>query len=157
MSLKINFNFYSKKKSNFLLFYNKNFKANYLSKYFDKNLCSNITKLTESLFNKDEKKLISLDINYNQKLIFQKIENKSNSLVNEKNGANFFKYLNLNEIHSIHLIDENIDELFKINKDLLFEYLHGAKLKSYSFYKYKTIKENKIININFSKKYEKKF
>jgi len=156
MSLKINFNLHSKK-NNFLLFYNKNFKTNYFYKYFDKNLCTNIKKLTESLSNIDKKKLISLDINYNQKLIIQKIENKNSSVNNEKFGASLFKYLKSNVIHSINLIDENIDELFKINKNLLFEYLHGAELKSYIFNKYKTIEENKIINFNISKKYKKNF
>ena len=48
----------------------------------------------------------------------------------------------------------NSDSLIVKNKDFLGHFLHGFKLKSYEFKKYKTKKENRIISLSVYGKYK---
>ena len=63
----------------------------------------------------------------------------------EKNGAQFYDFLKLENIKDLNLICDTID--FVKSKNAIYEFVHGMKLKSYSFEKYKT-KNNKVLKLN---------
>ena len=47
---------------------------------------------------------------------------------------------------------QNIRNITSKNKDFFDDFIHGLKLKSYNFKKYKTKKEKKYLKINIFKK-----
>ena len=125
-----------------LLFANKNFEIknfNNILNFSERNL------IKKNLKNKNKKKeIFSFDINYNQKIIIYSLKNNKNSY--EKNGANLFEFLIKDNLNKVYIFGDTIKDL-NINKCLL-EFVHGMKLKSYSFDKYLTKKNSEILNIN---------
>tara|TARA_B100000963_G_scaffold361275_1_gene395888 strand:- start:179 stop:1633 length:1455 start_codon:yes stop_codon:yes gene_type:complete len=114
-----------------------------------KNLLKKISKNNSQI-----KKVFSFDLNSNQKIVIFSEKNNKNSF--EKNGAELYQFFKNEGITKINVIGESIDSQNKVKS--LHELVHGMKLKSYLFDKYKSKKNTKILNLNliFNKKIDSK-
>ena len=115
-----------------------------------KNINSLLNTSEKNLFKKNlknntkKKEIFSFDINYNQKIIIYSLKNEINSY--EKNWAKLFQYLNNESLNKIHIFGDTIENSNSMK--CLHEIIHGMKLKSYSFERYLTKKDSRILNIN---------
>ena len=102
--------------------------------------------------NKDtkENKIISLNQDFDQKLIIILLVKNNNELESEKLGAKFFGFVKSNEVYDIFIQGPDFFQSKKFNISFN-SFVHGAELKSYEFNLYKTKKKNKIINFNIRK------
>ena len=125
-------------------FTNEKSEITHLKKYLGALEHKNLNVL---LKNKNKKKgLLSFDLNPNQKIILIPIQKNQKSNEIEKSGARFIDFLNNEAIEVVHIISDTISINLKL--DAIYEFLHGMRLKSYSFDKYKSKKESKIIKVN---------
>ena len=102
----------------------------------------NLLKKNIKNYNK-KKKIFSFDISFDRRIIIFKLDNNNNY---EKYGAKLYEYFKSENLSKIHIFGETILSQDKIKS--VHELIHGMKLKSYSFDKYKSKKDNKIINVN---------
>ena len=144
MNIKINFKnqAFSKSYGNLLLFVDEKFNISSLKKLISVSEYSYIQDLlkNESL----EKKIITFDISSKRKIILISLKNNSTKSDAENLGAkcyDLFKKLNKTD----YVLNSN--SIANKLKDLVGYFLHGIKLKSYTFEKYKTKKNKKIISI----------
>ncbi len=146
MSLKINYLKKTNLNSNHLvLFTNDNFKISGLKKYLSNSEFSYISELLKS---SDLKKNILLfDLNSKKKIILVSIKNNLKNSDIENLGAEFFGKINYGKKNEFIVISDSIESK---NKKFLGYFLHGLKLKSYEFGKYKTKKETRNISLNVS-------
>ena len=101
--------------------------------------------LTDLLKTSDIKKeILSFEINSKKTIILVSLKKNLSNTGAEKLGAKLYSYIK-EKIKSEYLIDTNSIPLKY--RDLLGHFLHGIKLKSYSFEKYKSKKKKKK-NIN---------
>ena len=115
---------------------------------------------------KGKEKIVSFDLSEENKALFVIVKNNSTLGIFRELGAEFFSFLKNNKIYKINLYADslkstNIKE--KNNVDPISNFIHGFKLKSYSFDKYKTdhkkdfysfkiiSPEKKILNSNYFK------
>ncbi len=152
MTVKIN---YSNKardkfKSNIVLFTNDKFKLSELKKDLSDSEFNYISDLLKT--NDLKKKLLVFDINSQKKVILISIKNNLSSSDIENLGAEFFGTVNFKKNSEYFIISESVVGNYK---DFLGHFLHGIKLKSYEFKKYKSKKETKLIVINISGKKNK--
>ena len=149
MSIKISYKkgFNERKIKNFVLFSDKEFKINGLSKL---SLVKNSNQIIKTINSNKSKKndFISFNINPDQNIILIKIQHDESSIGNEKKGANFYNFAKSNSLNNLSFLDQNINETQTKNKSFIDEFLHGMQLKSYEFSKYKTKKEVTDINVN---------
>ena len=146
MTVKIN---YSQKKfnknvSNIVIFLGENLKINVLKKYLQEFEFNYINDLFKNIDKK--KKLFIYDISSKKRIILVIIKNNLNIFDIQNMGAEFYtsiKYFKNNEYFIVS------DSVVGKNNNFLGYFLHGIKLKSYEFKKYKSKKtENKfIINV----------
>ena len=125
-------------------FTNEKFNFNDLKKYFKAADHSKIVKLLKICSKR--KNFLSFNLNSNQRLIFVGLKKDFHSNEIEKNGAQFYDFLKLENIKDLNLICDTIN--FVKSKNAIYEFVHGMKLKSYSFEKYKTKKNNKVLKLN---------
>ena len=90
---------------------------------------------------KGKEKIVSFDLSEENKALFVIVKNNPTSGIFRELGAEFFSFLKNNKIYKINLYADslkstNIKE--KNNVDPISNFIHGFKLKSYSFDKYKT-------------------
>ncbi len=144
MNVQINYkNIPSEKKSvNHVLFTDENFNILVLKKYLQKKEYLFVSDLLKS---KDlKKKIIDLDVNSKKKIILISLKKNINSSEVENLGAKFFDTFKnsktINYILSTDLLPIKL-------KNAVGHFLHGIKLKSYIFEKYKTKKSKKNITI----------
>ncbi len=140
--------------NNLVLFSDENFKI----KTFNKNyIGKNGNNILNTLNNRKdkEKNFINFDVSANQKIIIIKLKKNFSSLEIEKLGAEFFNYLKLNSFLNLLMYEFNISDYNNVNKNFLELFLHGLKLRSYEFTKYKTNKNDKKINISILSKNKK--
>ena len=105
--------------------------------------------------NKDKKKeILHLNLNKNQNLLVIKIRKNQVSIENEKLGAKFYDFIDLNLINNLTFVDQNFTEK-SLNQNFLNEFFHGIELKSYQFKKYKSKKDIKEVKINIINKGKK--
>ena len=145
MSIKISIkkNYNDKLIKNLVLFCDEKYKIFGLSQLSINNQKKIINQSVLSNNLKD-KKFLSFNINPNQKIILIKIKNKFNQTDIEKIGAKFFNFIKSNSILSSVFFEQNIFDLSQKNKYFLDDFLHGVRLKSYLFDKYKSKKSNEI-------------
>ena len=94
------------------------------------------------LKNKNKKKgLLSFDLNPNQKIILISLKKNQKPNETEKIGAKLTDFLNSEGAEAIHIISDTLS--VNLKPDAIYEFLHGMRLKSYSFDKYKS-KKNQI-------------
>ena len=128
--------------ANVVYFVDEKFNISPLKKYVLKNEFSFISDLMKT---KDlKKKIIDFDLNSKKKLILVSLDkNISNSEV-ENLGARFFDLFKDNKISNYEIVSNSV--LTKQNI-LIGYFLHGLKLKSYKFERYKTKKKNNTFNL----------
>ena len=150
MSIKISLkkNISEKNIKNYVLFCDEKFKI----MGFDKLLISKYSSIINKSINtyKTNKDYITFNINPIQRIILLKLKDHKLASENEKKGAKFFNYIKSNTIKDLTFFEANVQDMYKKNKTFLDEFFHGVKLKSYSFSKYKSKKENENYKISIS-------
>ena len=145
MSVVINYKNKSLKSKigNLIFFVDEKYNISALNKYFTKN---------ENIFIKDvlksqnlSKKIISFDLSSKKKIFLISIKVKITNSEIANLGANFFDYLKEIKQKEFQIISDVMPSKLK---NLVGYFLHGLKLKSYAFEKYKTKKNKKIISLN---------
>ena len=148
MSLKINYLNANKNKylsSNVVLFTNEKLKINNLKNYISK---SEFIYIEDLLKTGDTKKNIFVfDLTSKRKIILISVKNNMKPSEVENLGAKFYGQTNRrkDKDKEFFLISDSLD--VKQN-NFLGHFLHGLKLKSYEFKKYKTKKDGNNILIN---------
>jgi len=144
MSIKISYS--SKKNKNIsggiVLFVNEKFNTNNIKKYIAD---SDYNYINEILKTNDLKKdILVFEINSKKKIVLISVKNKLKISEIENLGAKFYERISQEKICE-YLITS--DTLVTNQENFLGHFLHGFKLRSYEFKKYKTKKEKKIISI----------
>ena len=134
---------------NYVLFSDDGFKIHSLNEMTLGNKASFIKEIIKK--NESKKgRFLAFNINSIQRIILISLKKKTNSLENEKIGADFYNFIKSNSFFDLTLIEKNIRAAKKNNSNILEEFLHGIELKSYEFNKYKSKKKNLLIKINIS-------
>ena len=145
MTIKINYSNKSidKISANTVLFVDEKFNISNHKKYFSSSEFDYVTDLLKTC---DLKKKIQIfDLNSKKKIILVSKKKDFQNFEIENLGAEFFGKINQGKKNQYYIISDSI----KGNHDNFIGYfLHGLKLKSYEFKKYKTKKETRIILIN---------
>ena len=135
-------------------FVNEKLEITHLKKYLSNLDHKNLSKL---LKNKNKKKgLLSFDLNPNQRIVLISLKKNQKPNETEKNGAKLTDFLSSEGASVIHIVSDTISVSLKT--DAIYDFLHGMRLKSYSFDRYKSKKESNILKVNItsSKKFNKK-
>ena len=147
MSVKINYlkNTVKNFSSNIVLFSNEKFSLKSLKKYLSNTEFLYIDDLLKS---EDLKKnLLVFELSSKKKVVLISIKNNLKTSDVENLGAELFGRINYGKNSEYCVISDSIES--KID-NFLGHFLHGLKLKSYEFKKYKSKKEERIILINVS-------
>ncbi len=144
MSVKIN---YSKKKlrgssNNEILFSDEKFNIDRLKNFF---ISSEFSHLNDLLKTSDLKKnILFFKISSNRKIVLISLKKNLKTSDIENLGADFFKNLHSEKNSEYSIVSDSIKSN---NNNFLGHFLHGLKLKSYEFNKYKSNKETRLISI----------
>ena len=145
MSLKINYqkNLVIKSSANLVLFCNEKFTIDNFKKYLSK---AEFSYIKDILKTSDIKKnLLIFEVSSKRKIILLLIKKNHQSSDFENLGAEFYKRINSGKNCDYSIVSDSISN----NKnEFLGYFLHGAKLKSYLFNKYKTKKNTREISLN---------
>ena len=144
MSVKINYLKKNKGKTstNLVLFSNDKFDVTILKKYLSNSEYIYISDLLKSSDLK--KKLFVFEVNSKKKIVLISIKKNLKISDIENLGAELYGRINNGKNSDYNIISDSI----KSNQeDFLGYFLHGLKLKSYEFKKYKTKKETRIISL----------
>jgi leucyl aminopeptidase len=145
MSIKIN---YLKKanvgsSNNLVLFADEKFSSNGLKNYLS---TSEFSYISDLLKTSDLKKnLFVFEVNSKKKIVLISIKKDLKSFDIENLGAEFYGRINYGK-NSEYFI--NCDSIMGNNENFAGHFLHGLKLKSYEFNKYKSKKETRLISVN---------
>ena len=151
MSIKISLkkNIEAKHVSNYVVFSDDNLKIYGLNRLSINKQAIQINQTINSQKSHD-KDFFIFNINPKQKIVLIKIKNIKSSSDVEKLGAEFFNFIKTNSILNTTFFSSNFDNINIKNTDFLNEFFHGVQLKSYKFDKYKSIKKDKLFEINIS-------
>ena len=144
MSIKINYskNTLKKPSSNLVLFCDEKFSINKLKKNLSSSEYSYISDL---LKNSDLKKnILVFELNSKKKIVLISIKNNFKTSEIEKLGGELYGRINQGK-NSEYFIDA--DTAISKNENFISHFLHGLKLKSYEFNKYKSKKTTRLISI----------
>ena len=147
MTIKIN---YSKKANtkilfNTVLFVNDKFNTAHLKKYITNSEFSYIYDLLKTSDLK--KNIFVFEVNSKKKIILISIKKDLKNFDIENLGAEFYGRVNYGKSSEYFI---NSDSLVGKSENFIGHFLHGLKLKSYKFNKYKTKKETRVISVNIS-------
>ena len=139
---------YSKKtsnnlSSNLVIFCDEKLNTNGLKKYLSNSEFSYINDLLKTIDLK--KNLFVFDVNSKKKIVLVSIKKNIKTSDIENLGAEFYKKINHGKNSEYYIIS---DSVVGKNDNFLGHFLHGLKLKSYEFDKYKTKKNTRFISIN---------
>ena len=145
MSIKINYlqKRSDKSSSNLVLFSNETFNINSLKKYLSSSEFSYINDLLKTSDLK--KNMFVFELNSKKKIVLISIKKDLKSFDVENLGAEFYGRINYGKNSEYNI---NTDSVITKHENFIGYFLHGLKLKSYEFKKYKTKKETRIISIN---------
>ena len=146
MAIKINYLKTNKTKSkltNVVLFSKEKFEINDLKNHLTKIEFDYISDLIKTIDVK--KNIFVFDLSSKRKIVLISVKNKLKTSEAENLGAEFYVCINKEKNNEYFLISESLNNK---QNNFLGHFLHGLKLKSYSFNKYKTKKDDKIISIN---------
>ena len=145
MSIKINYKkgLSKKNSSNLIMFVDEKFNLSGLKKHISVSEYSFIFDLLKTQDVK--KKILSFDFSSKKKIILVSLKKNLKNSEIENLGAKFYELFKSLKQTEFSLNSDTISGNFK---DKIGHFLHGLKLKSYSFEKYKTKKNKKIILIN---------
>ena len=145
MSLKVNYitKATNKISSNVVLFSNDDFKIDAIKS----NLSSlEFSYIKDLLKTSDLKKnLLVFELTSKKKIILISIKKNLKTSDIENLGAEFYSRINYGKNSEYFIFSDSIQSK---NKDFLSHFLHGLKLKSYEFKKYKTKKDSRNIAIH---------
>ena len=147
MSIKINYskNLTNNKTVNLVLFSNDKFNTNNLKKFITN---SELSYVNDLLKTSDLKKnLFVYDLSSKRKIILISIKDKLKTSDIENLGAEFYGRINNGKNNEYFIVSDSINVK---NENFLGHFLHGLKLKSYEFKKYKSKKKIRSIVINLS-------
>ena len=134
---------FSNSKSNLVLFLDRKTNINRLKKYVSS---SEFSYINDLLKNSDLKKnLFVFELSSKKKIILISIKEKLKNSDIENLGAEFYKKINFGNNAEYYLISDSVSSKYE---NFIGYFLHGLKLKSYEFKKYKTKKEKRNISIN---------
>jgi len=146
MSIKISYGKQSSNKAqaNLVLFVDEKFNTISLKPYLTNSEFNYINDLLKTSDLK--KKLLIFEVSSKKKIILISIKKNLKSFDIENLGAELYMYINHSKDGIYNL---NSDSVIGKYKNFIGHFLHGLKLKSYQFKKYKTkqIKKNNLINI----------
>ena len=131
-----------KSSSNIVLFSNEKFNIDNQKKYLSETEFSYIKDLLKTYDLK--KNLFVFEVTSKKKVILISIKNNLKVSEIENLGAEFYSKINSTKNIEYFIISDSIPNK---QKNFLGHFLHGLKLKSYQFKKYKTKKENRVISI----------
>ena len=129
--------------SNLVLFSNDKFDTKGFKKYLSDSELSYINGLLKN--NDLKKKIFVFEVNSKKKIILISIKNNLKTSDVESLGADLYGRINYGKNTEYFL---NSDSIESKHKNFVSYFLHGLKLKSYEFKKYKTKKETRLIKIN---------
>ena len=133
----------NKLSSNLILFSNDKFNINNLKHTLSKSEFFYIDDLIKS--NDLKKNMLVFEVNSKKKVILISIKNNLRSSDIENLGAEFYRKVNYGKKNEYFLGADSITGKYE---NFLGHFLHGLKLKSYEFKKYKTKKDARHITIN---------
>ncbi len=134
---------FKKNSPNLVLFVDEKFNIASLKKYILEKEYSFISDLIKT---KDLKKeILSFDINSKRKIILVSIKKNLKNFDIENLGAKFYKMLSRIKTNEYQINSDTVPAKFK---NLIGYFLHGLKLKSYKFEKYKSKKQKEKILFN---------
>ena len=149
MNIKINYKnrVFNKSFGNLILFVNEKFNISTLKKYISSSEYSYVSDLikTKNL----KKKIISFEINSRKKIILVSFKKTISSFDMQNLGAKCYNIISDSKIIQHNINSETIDNK---STNLIGHFLHGMRLKSYKFQKYKTKKNKKDIIVNVTGK-----
>ena len=145
MSVKLNFlnKASNKPSSNLILFVDESLKPTNLKKYLPDSEFSYIEDLVKTADSK--KSLLKFDISSKKKIVIVIVKKSLKDFDIENLGAELYKKVNNGKSSEFNLISDSFNGK---NSNFIGHLLHGLKLKSYEFNKYKTKKESRIKSIN---------
>jgi leucyl aminopeptidase len=144
MTIKINYpKKLSKTSSNVVLFSNEKFAIQSLKKYlsnFEYSYLSDLLKINDL-----KKNLFVFELSSKKKIVLISIKNNLKPSDIENLGAEFYGKVNYGKNSEYTIISDSVVGKYD---NFLGHFLHGIKLKSYSFKKYKSKKDERNISIN---------
>ena len=145
MSIKITYSNKANNKSsgNLVLFTDEKFNISHLKKYTSNTEFSYIKDLLKT--SDLTKNIFVFEINSKKKILLISIKKDLKRIDIENLGAEFYRYINYGKNSEYFISSESIIGKHENYTDY---FLHGLKLKSYEFNKYKTKKEARLISIN---------
>ena len=145
MTIKINYNnkTINKLATNLILFCDEKYSIGGIKKYISNAEFSYISDLIRTIDIK--KNLFIFEINSKKKIVLISIKKNLKNSDIENLGAELHKKIDSKKNNEYFVIS---DSVVGKNQNFLGYFLHGLKLKSYEFKKYKTKKDSKIISIN---------
>ena len=127
---------------NLVLFIDEKFNVSGLKKHISS---SDYAFIADLIKKRDEKKkIISFDISSKKKIILVSLKKNITNSDLENLGASFYDQFKNNKISEFNL---NTDSLSTKQKNIIGNFAHGIKLKSYTFDKYKTKRNSKNISV----------
>ncbi len=145
MSVKINYlkKNINKSSINLVLFSNDKFKIDSLKSYISE---SEFSYIKDLLNTSDKKKnLFVFEVSSKKNIVLISIKNNLKTSDIENLGAEFYGRLNNGKNKEYNIIS---DSIISKQGNFLGYFLHGIKLKSYEFKKYKTKKDKSLITLN---------
>tara|TARA_A100001011_G_scaffold47444_2_gene44883 strand:+ start:7934 stop:9391 length:1458 start_codon:yes stop_codon:yes gene_type:complete len=133
----------SKNSSNTVLFSDEKFNLNSLKKFLSNTEFSYIKDLLKTSDLK--KNLLVFELNSNKKIVLISIKNNLKTSDIESLGAEFFGRINYGKNSEYFIFSDSVKTK---HENFLGYFLHGLKLKSYEFNKYKTKKDKRLIVLN---------
>ena len=145
MPIKINYSEkkFSKSPGNIVLFTDDKFNTNTLKKYLSDLEFSYVNDLLKSSDLK--KNLFVFEVNSKKKIVLISIKKDLKTSDVENLGAEFYKRINHGKNCEYSINSDSVNVKYK---NFIGYFLHGLKLKSYEFNKYKTKKDKFLFSIN---------
>tara|TARA_Y100001970_G_scaffold23232_1_gene27221 strand:- start:6341 stop:7798 length:1458 start_codon:yes stop_codon:yes gene_type:complete len=147
MSIQINYKNSGPKKNsnNLILFVDEKFNTDSIKKYISS---SEFSYIKDLLKNSDlSKNLLIFELNSKKKIVLISVKKNLKNFEIENLGAELYGRINYGK-NTEYLL--NSDSVIGKHENFIGRFLHGLKLKSYEFNKYKTKKETRLITINIS-------
>ena len=145
MSITINYknNSSNKNSNNLVLFTDDRLNLSHLKRYISKLEFTYIKDLLKT--NDLKNNLFIFKLSSKKKIVLVSVKKNITSSDIENLGAEFYKTVNHGKKSEYFI---NSDSLINNDKNFIGHFLHGLKLKSYEFTKYKSKKETKVIKLN---------
>ena len=145
MTVKINYKNSGLKKSskNLVIFLDDKFSSKPLKKYISSQEFSYISDLLKTV--DTNKNLFVFELSSKKKIILVSIKKNIKSSDIENLGAEFYSRVNYGKNCEYYI---NSDSIVSNKENFIDNFIHGLRLKSYEFNKYKSKKETRLISIN---------